>query len=105
MISIRAYVYSAMMVALGMFYARVAVADEPTSPEPSVGTIPLYSRIPLSALVQRISGSPRKTILIGEPVRADVVTGDLGSNLVSYSVFLTILRNNGLTAVVSGDVV
>jgi general secretion pathway protein D len=85
--------------------SQATPAEEETDPEPSGTRVPRYPTVSLSTLIERVDGSPHKTMLVEGRIPSDVVTGNIGNGSVKYPVFLTILRNNGLAAVVSDDVI
>ena len=103
--SIKPGALTTLILTFAISNAVAAPAEETAGPESLGVTTQTFPTVPLSALLERINGSPRKTILVAEGVPAEVVTGDIGTTPVNYTVFLTILRNNGLTAVVSDQVV
>ena len=102
---IAASVLTALLLITSIGSSRAAPAEDPPGPEPSSTRVPRFAVVPLATLIERVDGSPHKTILVGQQVPSDVVTGDIGNGPVKYAVFLTILRNNGLAAVVSDNVV
>ena len=103
--SISARTLIALLLIVGAGNLQAAPVEETPSPQSIDATAPGFSVIPLSTLIDRVSGSPHKTMLVGQPVPSEVVTGNIGNGPVKYAVFLSILRNNGLAAVVSDDVV
>jgi general secretion pathway protein D len=105
MTSIATCTLTALFLIVGTGTFQAASAEETPSPESAGATAPGFAVVPLSKLIERLSGSPYKTMLVAQQVPSEVVTGDIGNGPVKYAVFLTILRNNFLAAVVSDNVV
>jgi general secretion pathway protein D len=94
--------------ALLMAVALPVSAAEPEQTTPRPGFDPVHldlPRVPVRELLDRLVGSPRKTVLMEREGFNFLVTGTLDRGPVTYSTFLTILRLNGLTAVVTESVV
>ncbi len=103
--SIAVCTLTALFLIVGTGTSQAASAEETASPESIGATASSFAVVPLSTLIERVSGSPHKIMLLGQPVPSEVVTGNIGNGPVKYAVFLTILRNNGLAAVISDSVV
>lgn len=99
-----------LMIAWALLMA-VALPVNAAEPEPSIprpGFDPVHldlPRIPVRELLDRLVGIPRKTVLMEREGFTFLVTGTLDRGPVTYSTFLTILRLNGLTAVVTESAV
>jgi general secretion pathway protein D len=91
-----------------MATALPVIAAEPEQTKPQPGFDPVHldlPRVPIRELLDRLVGSPRKTVLMEREGFTFLVTGTLDRGPISYSTFLTILRLNGLTAVVTESAV
>ena len=83
-----------------------AAEPELTKPQPGFDPVHLdLPRIPVRELLDRLVGSPRKSVLMEREGVTFLVTGTLDRGPVNYSTFLTILRLNGLAAVVTESAV
>jgi general secretion pathway protein D len=99
-----------LMIAWAVLVAGVlpvnAAEPEKASPQPGFDPVHLdLPRVPVRELLDRLVGSPRKTVLMEREGFTFLVTGTLDRGPVTYSTFLTILRLNGLTAVVTESAV
>jgi general secretion pathway protein D len=84
----------------------IAAEPEQTNPQPGFDPVHLdLPRVPTRELLDRLVGSPRKSVLMERDGFTFLVTGTLDRGPISYSTFLTILRLNGLTAVVTESAV
>ena len=84
----------------------IAAEPEQTKPQPGFDSVHLdLPRVPINELLDRLVGSPRKSVLMEREGFSFLVTGSLDRGPISYSTFLTILRLNGLTAVVTESAV
>lgn len=72
--------------------------DEPATPAAEQHASATFPAVELQPLLQRVAETAKKRFLVDSRVPAMVTIGTVDPKAVSYSMLLTILRNNGLAA-------